>query len=242
MKRERGNILFLILLAVVLFAALSYAVTGSQREQIKPLTTEVARSQASTVLQYFTLVEQTVGRMVVNGIPVETLDWSGNDISYNGANPACTSNACKVYNKAGGGVSPIPLANVATDQTIDYNPNFKTPANEGLLQTIIISVKNVGTDMADVLLLYKSARKEVCDQLNTMAGIYANGDTTTPVAGWGSDGTGYVSFGGGTYSPWPALTSGQLGNTDSRLIGQRTFCIYRSVSGGYYLYHVVYAR
>ena len=64
--RQRGNILFLILLAVVLFAALSYAVT-SQRDGGKNASGESAKSHASALLQYAALVENTVHRMVMVG-------------------------------------------------------------------------------------------------------------------------------------------------------------------------------
>jgi hypothetical protein len=66
---ERGNALFLILIAVALFAALSYATTQTGRG-----TTSVGKEtdslSAGQVTQYPALVRSTVQRMILTGVPV----------------------------------------------------------------------------------------------------------------------------------------------------------------------------
>lgn len=59
-RSERGNILFMILIAVALFAALSYAVTSSSRGGSKGIGEERARLLASRIVQYGTSIEQAV--------------------------------------------------------------------------------------------------------------------------------------------------------------------------------------
>lgn len=60
---QRGNILFLILLAVVLFAALSYAVTQSIQGGGNDASSEIADLEAARQSDYITLVQNTALRL-----------------------------------------------------------------------------------------------------------------------------------------------------------------------------------
>lgn len=66
-RSQRGNILFLILLAVILFAALSYAVTSSMRGGGNNAAKESAQTEASHILNYFTQIDTAVQRMMMTG-------------------------------------------------------------------------------------------------------------------------------------------------------------------------------
>ena len=59
-----GNVLFLILIAVALFAALSYAVTNSGRTGGgQALSRDQAKIKASELLQYASYIQQTMTRL-----------------------------------------------------------------------------------------------------------------------------------------------------------------------------------
>jgi len=62
---KAGNVLFLILIAVALFAALSYAVTSSSRSGTGGVGEDKAKLAASTLLQYAAGVEQKLLRMTI---------------------------------------------------------------------------------------------------------------------------------------------------------------------------------
>ncbi len=114
---QRGNILFLILLAVVLFAALTYAVTGSQKGQVKDVSSEKADTLAATILQTGSLTENAINRLkLVNGCADTQISFDSPTVSgyYYAASPA--DKHCYVYDPAGAGLSfpqpPPELGNV----------------------------------------------------------------------------------------------------------------------------------
>lgn len=102
---QRGNILFLILLAVVLFAALSYAVTSSMRGNGKNASSEKAQLNAAALQNYQAQIDGAVLRLKTVGGCTDA------QISYetpSGANPnnnAPVDKHCHVFNPAGGGAS-----------------------------------------------------------------------------------------------------------------------------------------
>lgn len=111
---NRGNVLFLILLAVALFAALSYAVTQAGRSGGKDISDEDARLAASQITQYATLLEQTVTRLrLSNGCRDTQIsfaadsdgdgNWYDTDDDYHNPN-APSDFSCHVFHADGGAI------------------------------------------------------------------------------------------------------------------------------------------
>lgn len=76
-ETERGNVLFLILIAVALFAALSYAVTQSTRSGSGDASGETNLINSAQLAQYPAGVRTSVVRMVIGGISVDQLVFDG---------------------------------------------------------------------------------------------------------------------------------------------------------------------
>lgn len=108
MKRERGNILFLILLAVVLFTALSYAVTQSMRGGGNDASKEVAQGKAADLMNYFVSLDTAVQRMRLDGIADYQLNFyyqsDSNFVFGTFDNTNCTDDRCRVFSPGGGNV------------------------------------------------------------------------------------------------------------------------------------------
>ena len=74
---EKGNVLFLILIAVALFAALSYAVTQSSRSGGSDASDETNLISSAEITQYPASVRTAILRMVVSdGVDVTALEFN----------------------------------------------------------------------------------------------------------------------------------------------------------------------
>ena len=173
-KSQRGNALFLILIAVALFAALSYAITQTGRGG-GTISQEQAEILASEVTDQAATLRTTVMRMVLTGTPVTSLDFT----------TPTTGQADQVFDPAGG------------DETYE-----KAPAGTGWPfwnyldardPTMGWYVLGVGTDTAttgrEVLAILAMVPKTVCQQIDKGLGLSTtlavNGvpfDATTPSA------------------------------------------------------------
>lgn len=101
-KGERGNALFLILIAVALFAALSYAVTQSGRGS-GTIDKEQSLIAASQITQFPAAVRTGVTRMIITGTQVTALDFTNDG----------TAEDAEVFHSSGGGVvAQDPPANI----------------------------------------------------------------------------------------------------------------------------------
>ena len=82
-KSEKGNALFLILIAVALFAALSYAVTQSGRSS-GSIDRETAMIAASQITQYPATLDTTITRMIITGTDVSRIHFGHEEHSGDG--------------------------------------------------------------------------------------------------------------------------------------------------------------
>ena len=70
MLKQSGNVLFIILIAVALFAALSYAVVGSSRNTGGNIDDENTHLIASEILNYVSSVETAFTRLRARGCDI----------------------------------------------------------------------------------------------------------------------------------------------------------------------------
>ncbi len=158
---QRGNILFLILLAVVLFAALSYAVTQCMRCGGGDSSSENASLQASELMNYFVQIDTAIQRMmVINGVKDYELNFY-QDFDHNytlGANdnPNCTDDRCRVFDENGGVVKGLRLEPYLRPTVSIFNPE----------RIFYISVPNVGTSAPDVIFTTMAVSKNLCKAIN----------------------------------------------------------------------------
>ena len=231
MKTERGNVLFLILIAVALFAALSYAVTSSSKGGGNGITKDKAKILAAQLVQHGVMQEQAITRMILKGVPEHGVDV-GSPVSYPiTANASCGNDICKLFHTNGGGISQSHLDEAIFDKSSVTASNpliFKMNAYRA------ISVLDVGSTLDEIMLVMFNIDENVCIEINRAMGINDGGNPPTETyPGQGN----YM----GTLSAFPEGT-GELGDQSALVKGQRTFCAYHDANFGFTYYHVLMAR
>ncbi|MAQ71905.1 MAG: hypothetical protein CL565_06895 [Alphaproteobacteria bacterium] len=162
--QEQGNVLFLILIAVALFAALSYAVSSSQSDG-QNADQEKSTIAASTLVQEITLIKNTIQRMkILNNCTDEDItfvydndldgDLDSDDKYWNLNLP---STECYLFHPDGGNLRfPIVDDNIGTGSEIIF--------------TGFNWVDNVGTPASDLIAITTNITRAACDQINRELG------------------------------------------------------------------------
>lgn len=161
-KGERGNVLFLILIAVALFAALSYAVTSSSRSGGGDASSETNLVNSAQVTQYPASVRTSILRMIVAS-GIDATDLGFDPPPYTNCTDEAEQNC--VFDPAGGGATYVMApADVMADGEQGewfFNGTFAVP--------------NIGTNDAgdgnEIIAFLPGIKKGVCDRINEQLGI-----------------------------------------------------------------------
>jgi len=186
--QEHGNVLFIILIAVALFAALSYAVTQSSRGGAQNADAEKAELLASEVMQQTTLIKAAVDRVrLLHGCEDNEIAFFGagtrdNDYFFPTADSASINNKCNVYHPDGGQLNPVDVP-IGVGRLDDFTTNaniFSTPYLP--LRTYVPGVgrdTQNGSDWeaSELAIAVQMLSKDVCVAINNGLGIKnPNGD------------------------------------------------------------------
>lgn len=166
-KSEKGNVLFLILIAVALFAALSYAVTQSTRSGSGTADAEKALLSGATMTQYPTALRTSIIRMVLGGTDVSNIVFDA---------PAAFTTVsdleAAVFHPTGGGAvfqqAPADVMAGATQGNWFYNANMEIP---------LIGIDGAGGN--DVIAFLPGVSSAVCRNVNKEFSINTTGCTMT---------------------------------------------------------------
>lgn len=170
---EKGNALFLILIAVVLFAALSFAITQSNRSGANS-NRETSLVSSTTVTQYSSAVRTGVMRLMLrrNLAANQLLFVSPTEAAYGGAD----SNL-EVFHPDGAGVSytAVDVNTVGTVQTVFTSVNPFRHGNWYYINNK--AVEDVGTATGDLVAILVDVSRPICERINEQI----TGNTTIPV-------------------------------------------------------------
>jgi hypothetical protein len=124
-SRQSGNVIMIVLIGIVLFAALTYAVTRSMNGGGDFGNNEKYSLQANQFLSFGNQVETAVKALTANGcldtqINFENSDWSG----YANSN-APSDKSCNVFDQAGGGLTYIQPSSLLLDETYSASADYK---------------------------------------------------------------------------------------------------------------------
>lgn len=210
-KNEHGNALFLILIAVALFAALSYAVTSSGRGS-GSISSEQRMISAAQVTQFGASIRTTVIRMVLTGSAPAS-------IGFDTTSPVGVN---EVFAKEGGGaIYQATPANIGANgvATMWEFADLSSPTDG-------YYVADVGTNTdvtgREAIAYIKDITETLCLQINKGLGL-------PDVIGNSNE----INFSSpvNSYSPGDSVFDGAP--------GQPFACIVDGAAGYYYYYHVL---
>lgn len=241
-SRESGNVLFLILIAVALFAALSYAVTSSTRSGGGSTEREQSLLGSASLTQYPTALRTAVIRMILAGHDVRTLLF---DAPSNFG--AFSTFEKVVFHPDGGGAvfqqapGDVMVSGADTDWT--HNAELNVPL-----------IGRDGTGGNDLIAFMVGINQATCERINTEMGIGNSGsgecgsyegnvpevDITTNTDITENMETGYV------FPSSPADTIECTGGTADAFSGKATGCFFDpdlpDANGSFVFYSVILER
>jgi len=217
---EAGNVIVFILIAVVLFGALSFTVMRGSSSGTSMMTNEQAYTSARQIMAYGNDVQQAVRRIGLRGIADTGISFANPIVTAGYDNAACTTPGCRVFDAAGGGlawVSPSPGLNDGTEWLYTTN-----------------QIPGVGaTTGAELMLLLRNVPLTVCGKINEIVSF-------GPVGGPPPQDTSVISL---------AQFTGAYGATvlddGTNFIRKRQGCFQGGgtpPTGTYHYFHVLLAR
>ncbi|MFA5593305.1 MAG: hypothetical protein WC989_08345 [Micavibrio sp.] len=224
-----GGVLVWILIAVALFAALSYAMMrdGGTGSATGIMGEAQAKLYAAEIIAHHDAVRSAVQRLRIRGC-------SDTDISFQNAiqgwtNPTAPQDkSCHVYEPSGGGLTyALFPPEGALDASKKTGSMYQKPYPNAGYQFY-----QVGTDLNDLAFQNNWIRREVCIQINQMLGIdNPGGEPPREI----NDAAALIFV--GVYGPNVADTIGD--DAGSGLAGKRAFCRWSGAEVSNYQYNQI---
>ncbi|OIN85652.1 MAG: hypothetical protein AUJ12_08900 [Alphaproteobacteria bacterium CG1_02_46_17] len=154
LSSQRGSGIFIILIAIVLFAALTYAISRNSSGG-KSLDQEKTMMVATEILDTANRLAETVSVLRLHGTKHTELSFE-----YNGnyINASCATDSCKIFSYDGGGLDwETPPASVTDGEGWGYSGDM--------------AIADIGTSSADLVMFLPNLPVNVCHRINVMLGI-----------------------------------------------------------------------
>ena len=164
-KTQSGNVLFYILIAVALLAALSFAIAQSGRGNAGSISAERARLHAIEILEYGSVMTQAVSQIRLRGYQDGEISLENNIISGY-ANANCTESECEIFNVNGGGVHYFEPKSAWLDKSHSGQVRYGELYFHGEAHAV-----EVGSSQDDLIMFIPYVQKDICMALNKQLDI-----------------------------------------------------------------------
>lgn len=228
---QAGSALFIILVAVVLFAALAYAVANMMRGgSPETLSEDTIKLYTTEVLDYARVMRETVQTMrIANGCGETDISFENNTLPAYNYNPP-QGNRCKVFHNAGGDLAFI---SAAEDWLANTAENWRF-LGRNCVENIGSGSGNCHSDgdsgNEDLILALGGLKKQLCISINEKLGVTNPSGNPPAVASINT--TAFT----GSFADGNILASAGTNYLDSKMSG----CF--ESGGAYYFYNVLVAR
>lgn len=155
-RKERGNALIYVLIAIVLFAALSYTLArNTDTSEAGTLSADQAELYASQLISYSAQAKSVVDQMLFTGAQINDLDFT----LPSEATFETPPNIYKVYHPDGGGLNLGTLSDTAKNE-------ISTSPVAGWYLGRFNNVEWSATTNQDVILVAYQIDKTICENIN----------------------------------------------------------------------------
>ena len=242
LTNERGNVLWLVMIAVVLLAVLTMVLSRSGSSVETMADREKVAIEALALMRYARSIEAAVDHMVLQGVSENDISFQNPISTTDYTNANCTDDACRVFHIGGAGLSYVRPKAIWLDSAYSAQTYYGD-----WLFTGNVCVADVGrgddncdgsTRNLELIAVLPYVKESLCQAVNKQVKMVL----TNPVpvndeaALWNGASAHYV----GTFDNPAVLMDG-----DEDLRGQTTGCFGGAgtpPSGSYHFYHVVKAR
>lgn len=229
-KNERGNIMFMILIAIVLIATLTAVISGSDNSENSSIDRETLAIRATEIQRYASELERGITYIMQNGHSESDIRFA---IPTDGANStgygdlaADTDPTDQMFHRDGGGANyRDPPDNIQTTASAwEFYGGSQIPG--------------VGTSKADLIAVLPNLTQQMCEKINEI-----NDQTASPA----EDASGSINEGasqrfgsGGTPVTFDDTTPNTLNTTTFSKQPALQACV--NAAGTYHFYHVIMPR
>ncbi len=234
--KSQGNVLLMILIAVVLVGALTMSIMRSDVTDADAVAPEQARILAAQTLSQARTLEQAVSTLISRGCSEQEINFENTVVAgYTNAG-APADDRCNVFERAGAGlVWPTPPGN-ANDGS-----SWRMLGGNAVSGVTRTDDGSCASGCIDLMAVLPNVTLNVCKQLNALTGVTDFSDPP-PVDLSNFDGTTKIAGFSGSAVGEPVLDTGTL------LSAKRTGCFEATnisgvaSSGTYWFYHVLLVR
>ena len=176
MKNQNGNVVFILLVAVGLFAALSTAIFSGVGAVNDNRDKDELRLQATELIQYGAKVRRTIERLqAINGCSDNQLSFENPQVDnatiWNYANPREPADGrCHVFGKNGGQISyfvlPDTFIGKETDASSPYAGSFAKAAYPLFSATTSYEAPDGTGHKAEIMMIISFLDGALCDAIN----------------------------------------------------------------------------
>lgn len=240
-RRESGNILFWILIATVLFAALSYAVAEMMRSGSGDSEREMRKTYATEITQFTDALRKAVHSMRIDGVDISAVSFENTVLTGAYVNASCAAGTrCRLFESTGGNlVYQAPEAGWL-DSRFSSEPGYGLwlfpsdscvrdyPAQDAA------DCKGDTIDNEDLMVVLPYVAAKLCMDINTQLGIDNPGGDAPAAAG--CHGSAEYT---GSFSETYSIDAPGISGKAAGCFKQPAAC--DASAGGYYVFYRVLA-
>lgn len=241
---ESGSVIWFILLAVVLLAALTITVSRSSDSVEQSGDRERARVVASEIMRYAKGLEQAISKMRINGISENEISFQNSFIS-DYENPYCTNTSCRLFHKEGGGLTYQRPESGWLDGAYSSEDYYGETLFSG--NACILNVGNygesgscIGTSDQELMMFIPFVRKSICLEINRLADFGIGGEDPPVDTSSAWNATASNARFSGRFNNGTNIDTSPSGGFEKQTTG--CFEGDSTPSGGYHFYYTLLAR